>query len=546
MGELWNPLVEYPMAGKVNYIRPAKLRIVFLDQAFRCLAASTYRGLTKQSCNFLSFFLSAWKGRHGSIRVGDLKAAGFAHTNIGGVYWNLRQYQKALEYHQKALDISTNIRDIKGESVSLINIGLVYDDLGHYHKALECYQKALNIDRKIGDVNGEANVLTNIGNVYADFGQYEKAIGYYAQALPIYRKIGDVRGEARGLNNMGYALLYFGKISRAAERLGSAADFFEAIRGQVHSDRERTSFQFTLPDVYSGLAAAFLELGSPQGAFEAIERGRAKSFLDLLGTRASGTKRSKNKTQQIATIENQLSRLHDMNVKPASAPVGAKTRSARKALHQVISELDKQRLELIDQLRRSDPELGYLAVVDPPNLKEIQSLLPRGTALVEYFHPGKHTVSGKEQDQLWIFVVGARGLHFKAVAVYKADLEKALEEYAKLVADGSSNPKAVASVGAKLHKWLIEPVEPISQLTNAKTLVFVPWGPMFKIPFAALGPKGSNPLGAKKNIVMAPSAGVYRYLSKKRSSGRKNILSIGNLPVVQGDRTGGHPGPQGL
>jgi len=291
---------------------------------------------------------------------------------------------------------------------------------------------------------------------------------------------------------------------------------------------ERTGFQSTLPNVYANLAAARLAQGDQPGVFEAVERGRAKSFLDLLGTRAAATKRSKNQTEHIAKTANKLAGLREKNLKLASAPVGSKTRSASNALNERISELDKQRLKLIDQLRIADPELGSLVVVDPPTLKEIQGLLPRGIALVEYFHRGKHTVSGKEQDQLWIFVVHAGGLHFKAVDVSKSDLKKALEKYAKFVADESSNPQSFETFGAKLYKWLIEPIEPILQLTDSETLVIVPWGPMFKIPFAALAPKGGKPLGAKKNIVIAPSAGVYRYLVKKRASGRKNILAIGN------------------
>jgi len=337
-----------------------------------------------------------------------------------------------------------------------------------------------------------------------------------------------VKGEGMVLNNIGYAMLCTGKPVKAEIHLESAIKAWESIRRQVKTGRERTGFQSTLPDVYGNLAAARLAQGDQPGAFEAIERGRAKSFLDLLGTRGAGALRSKKKTVQIAGVEKQLSGLRERHVKLASSPAGAKTRSTRKAVNQQISVLDKQRLELIDQLRRTDPELGSLTVVDPPNLKEIQSLLPDGTAFVEYFHLGEHIVSGKNQDELWIFVVNARELHFKAVDISKSGLEKTLEQYAKLVADISSDPEDVATTGAKLYKWLIKPIEPISQLTDSETLVIVPWGPMFKIPFAALKPKGGKPLCEGKNIVMVPSAGVYRYLVKKRASGRKNILAIGN------------------
>ncbi|MBL7203186.1 MAG: tetratricopeptide repeat protein [Desulfobacteraceae bacterium] len=461
-------------------------------------------------------------------KIGDVRGEGDNLRNIGSVYRNLGEYQKALSYYQEALAIHRKIGDVKSEGSSLSYIGVVYSDLDQYQKALSYYQKALTIHRKIGGLKGEGDNLTNIGLVYSKLGQYQKGFSHYQKALAIKRKIGDVRGEGTDLNNMGYTMLCAGKPVKAEIYLEFAIEAWESIRGQVKTGKERTGFQSTLPDIYGSLAAARLAQGDQLGAFEALERGRAKSFMDFLGTRGAGGRRSKGQAGQIAGIENQLSGLLERHVKLASAPVGAKTRSARKSMNQQISDLDKQRLKLIDQLRRTDPELGSLTVVDPPNLKEIQALLPPGAALVEYFHPGKHTVSGKKQNKLWIFVVHAKGLHFKAVDVSKFDLEKVLEKYAKLVSDGLSNPQSVETVGAKLYKWLIEPIEPISQLTNADTLIIVPWGPMFKVPFSALGPKGGKPLCVGKNIVMAPSAGVYRYLAKKRSSGRENIVAIGN------------------
>ena len=460
-------------------------------------------------------------------KIGDVKGERTDLGNIGAVYGNLGQYEKALSYFQKSLAIAKKIGDVRGEGRALTNIGAIYVNLGQYEKALSYYQKALAIDRKIGNVRGERADLTNIGAVYDNLGQYEKALSYQ-ESLAIAKKIGDVRGEGGALNNIGYAMLSAGKLVRAEIHLEAAIEAWESIRGQVKTGKERTGFQSTLPDVYANLAEARLAQGDQQGAFEAIERGRAKSFLDLLGTRSAGARRSKGKTRKLAKIERHLADLRGKHVKLASAPVGKKTRSARKAVDRKILELDKQRLELIDQIRRADPELGSLTVVNPPTFKEIQTLLPPRTALVEYFHHGKHTVSGKKQDQLWIFVLLSDGLHFKSVDVSKADLRKTLEEYARLVADESSDPRAVEAVSAKLYGWLIEPVEPISQLTKADTLIIVPWGPMFKIPFAALAPDAGKPLGTRKNVVMTPSAGVYRYLIKKRGSGRGNIFAIGN------------------
>ena len=61
-------------------------------------------------------------------------------------------------------------------------------------------------------------------------------------------------------------------------------------------------------------------------------------------------------------------------------------------MEEKISELDKKWLGLIEEIRRVDPELGALTVVGPPKLEDIQSLLGPDLALIEYFHPGEHTV----------------------------------------------------------------------------------------------------------------------------------------------------------
>lgn len=460
--------------------------------------------------------------------IGNLKGKGVGLMNIGTIYEILGQHENALSYYRAALDIAKKIGDAKGEGDNLANIGNAYFNLGQYQKSLSYYQKSMDSAKKIGDAKGEGDSSLKIGNVYYSLEQYQKALLSYQESLGITRKIGDVRGEGMALNNMGVALLSDGKPAKAEIQLESAIEVWESIRGQVKTGRERTGFQSTLPDVYANLAAARLSQGDQLGAFEALERGRSKSFLDLLGTRGVGKRRSKEKTAHIATIETQLSGLLEKHVKLASAPMGAKTRSALEALNQQISELDRQRLELIEELRRTDPELGSLTVVDPPALKEIQSLIPNRVTLVEYFHPGKHTISGKDQEQLWIFVVHSSGLHFKAVDVSESDLEKTLEQYAKLVSDGSSDFKVLESVGAKLHEWLIQPVEPVFQLVESDTVVIVPWGPMFKLPFSALGRKRGKPFCTGKNVLMVPSAGVYRHLAKRRASGRKNILAIGN------------------
>jgi len=69
----------------------------------------------------------------------------WSYNNIGIVYSDKSEYEKALEYYQKALEIQKELLGEKHTNVADFykNIGLVYADKFEYDKALEYYQKAL-------------------------------------------------------------------------------------------------------------------------------------------------------------------------------------------------------------------------------------------------------------------------------------------------------------------------------------------------------------------------------------------------------------------
>ncbi|MCK4469196.1 MAG: tetratricopeptide repeat protein [Desulfobacterales bacterium] len=147
--------------------------------------------------------------------IGDRKGEGGDLGNIGNVYADLGQYQKALGFYEKALAIKKEIGDRKGEGNNLTNIGNVYKNLGQYQKALKFYEKALTIKKEIGDRNGEGDNLTNIGVVYGNLGQYQKALAYFEKALKIKKEIGDRNGEGLNLGNIGVVYTNLGQYQKA-------------------------------------------------------------------------------------------------------------------------------------------------------------------------------------------------------------------------------------------------------------------------------------------------------------------------------------------
>ena len=67
----------------------------------------------------------------------------------------------------------------------------MFQSLGQYDKAKEYLQKALVITTEIGDRNGERTCYENLGTVFQSLGQYDKAKEYIQKALVITAEIGD-------------------------------------------------------------------------------------------------------------------------------------------------------------------------------------------------------------------------------------------------------------------------------------------------------------------------------------------------------------------
>ena len=155
-------------------------------------------------------------------KASDKRSEGMILSAMGVLYFELGQYEKALEYDGEALAIARGIGDRRGEAEDLSNTGVVYSNLGSHGKAREAYEQALAIDRKNGDRSGEAKDLGNIGLVYLNLGQYGKALEFHEQSLAIHRQIEDRNGEAKSLSNIALVYLGLGQYEKALEHMERA------------------------------------------------------------------------------------------------------------------------------------------------------------------------------------------------------------------------------------------------------------------------------------------------------------------------------------
>ena len=184
--------------------------------------------------------------------------------NLGTVYRNMGQAQKAIVCYEQALASAREMKDRQGEGAWLMGVGNCYGDLGQPARAIDYYEQSLVIAREIGDRPGEGGDLGNLGNLggrYAELGQAARATDYYELALAIDREIGNRRSEGVALGNLAKVLIDKGRYDDAIQRAMESIKIGEEISSS-------NSFN------NSTLALAYLYAGDLPGARAAAETAR--------------------------------------------------------------------------------------------------------------------------------------------------------------------------------------------------------------------------------------------------------------------------------
>ena len=188
-----------------------------------------------------------------------------SYNNIGKVYYNKGEFNMALEYHFKAMNIKESLLtpDHTSIATSYNNIGIVYSELSEYDKALEYFFKALDIVKKdLGETHSyTALSFNNIGTVYYNKGDYEMALEHYFKALDIDEKVlgKDHPQLATYYNNIGMAYSGQGNYDKALEFYFKAMEIKVIVWGSKHPS---TSLS------YNNIAGVYYHIGDFDKALE--------------------------------------------------------------------------------------------------------------------------------------------------------------------------------------------------------------------------------------------------------------------------------------
>lgn len=150
----------------------------------------------------LKSFLKASKFYEASGPSALLDQAGI-FANLGILYKQLKAYDTALSYQEKAYSIYQK-KDYKlGMANSLISMGNILDSEKKTEAAIQLYRKAHSIGESISNKRVIAASLTNMGIAHSSAERYDLATKYLNETRRLYEGLGDDYNLAITLNALG-------------------------------------------------------------------------------------------------------------------------------------------------------------------------------------------------------------------------------------------------------------------------------------------------------------------------------------------------------
>lgn len=349
---------------------------------------------------------------------------GAIYNTLGLIYRNMREFDQAIASYERDMELAKelNNEELNNEepndeklehtlAVTRLNIGEIYQLKGPewWPEARKTYLSVLRVFQRREEDGGDRlltiDALENLASLYKDAGSLKTSLGYYRRALA------------------------------SIERLSK----------QVSAESARAGYREGTANTYAHAALLCLEMGDFAAAFNIVERGRGRSFLDALAAQLLDlTGFPQRPTLSLKAVQQRL---------PAGAVLLAYFTTGLTELHEQASSAAK---------------------------------LPRFR-----FPP----------EQVWIFYVTATAIEAKKLAEFKLSQlrprgsQRLIERY-YLRED-------------RLRWLYDSLVAPVAEGIKGRTVVYLlAHGPLHLIPFQAVFDQASGMAGGGPVLVYSPSATV--------------------------------------
>ncbi len=407
--------------------------------------------------------------------------------NLGGIARRAGDYAQALKFQQQALALHRAANNRIGEMITLSGLGNTEFSLKRYDEALKYQEQSLKIAQESNTPAVQSQTLLNIAASYDAMQNAERAIDFTRQGLAIASKINNQSLQGFALTNLGDIFLRTGNLAEAEKSIQAAIPILDSLRAGLN-DTNKVTLVENQSRIYRLLQEVLIQQKRPESALEAAERGRARAFIELLGSRQSDPA----KAIQLAQSPNleQIRRI-------------AKDQNATLVEYSIVK-----------------PDLLYIWVIKPTG-----EIIFRSTPIDPAQSLKTLVTEGRNE-------IGVRGRASIQISSTKTEIETPTE--------------ATQAKLQKLHRLLIEPIAQDLPTNPNQQVIFLPQGELFLVPFAALSNAQGQQLIEKHTLSTAPSIQTldFTQVMAQRSKKQGDVLIVGDpqMPKLAGTQLAPLPG----
>ncbi|MEH2335972.1 CHAT domain-containing protein [Nostoc sp.] len=440
--------------------------------------------------------------------------------------------QSALQVYTKQ-DFPTNWAEVHMNLANAYLHRIHGDRSENLEKAIAAHQSALQVLTKDESPRQWAMTHLNLGNVFLQQEQIEAAITSYRSALKIFTPTAFPDECLKAGQMLGNTAFNIGDWAEAIRGYSVAIEAVETSRTWASSESRRQEILANSLHVYENMVQACINNKQLNKAIEYVERSRSKRLVDLMASNdlySDGEipAEIQQYLQDFEAIQRQIDNelrhyYNSSNLDGNKLGKSPHSRAAIEAYNETIADLEAEKQQIWEQMRRLDPVLAGQIQVSPMNLSSIQQLIKvPTTAILSFYTTSNDThIFIIRQNQITLHTCTELGFetlqssiltHWLGQYVHHKDTWK--EQFSFLIAE-------LAEV-LKLNDLIAQ------HLKNIDELILVPHLALHQIPFAALPIAESQYLGDKFFIRYVPSCQILEFCHN-----RPSVSSLMNYGIVE-------------
>jgi len=156
--------------------------------------------------------------------LGDRRGQVRCHSNLGGAYIILGDWEQAKVHLTTAISIGRTAGAPDMWGLAALNLGVVYLKGGEFERARELFGESLALFAAAKNSERQLYALYNLANLDRDRHEYNSAAELYDVTASLAQRIGHSEVEIGAIAGSGLSLLAQGKTDPAREKFESAAE----------------------------------------------------------------------------------------------------------------------------------------------------------------------------------------------------------------------------------------------------------------------------------------------------------------------------------